>query len=99
MLPQNDSSRQHPQDEPYNTLAIICLVSAILAWVVIPILGAIVAVVCGHIARGQLRLNPHESSSIMALIGLIIAYVQLVLAGLVLAAIVLFGWAIFQGMV
>ena len=77
-------------------LSFICIVSGLLSWVLIPVLGASLGVVCGHIARGQLRYQPNEASSIMALLGLIIGYVQLVFMVVVLALIVLFGWAVFQ---
>ena len=100
MLPENQSpaprSQPYPKEEQTNVLAIVSLVSSLLSWVLIPVLGAIVGVVCGHIARGQLRYQPNESGNIMALLGLIIGYVQLVFIVVVLALIVLFGWAIFQ---
>ena len=92
MLPENQSpisrSQPYPKDDQTNVLAIVSLISSLLSWVMLPVLG--------HIARSQLRYRPNESSSIMALLGLIIGYVQLVLLVLVLVAIVFFGWAIFQ---
>lgn len=100
MLPENQSpisrSQPYPKDDQTNVLAIVSLISSLLSWVMLPVLGAVVGVVCGHIARSQLRYRPNEPSSIMALLGLIIGYVQLVLLVLVLVAIVFFGWAIFQ---
>ena len=100
MLPENQSpisrSQPYPKDDQTNVLAIVSLISSLLSWVMLPVLGAVVGVVCGHIARSQLRDRPNESSSIMALLGLIIGYVQLVLLVLMLAAIVFFGWTIFQ---
>ena len=84
------------EDEPYNHLAIISLVCGIAAWIIIPVLGAIIAVVCGHLARGQLRENPHEGSSIMALLGLILSYVQLAVVVLVVAFVAWAGWAVLQ---
>lgn len=85
------------QDEPHNNLAIISLVAGVAAWVIVPILGAIVGVICGHLARGQLLERPHETSSIMALLGLILSYVQLVLATLLIGFVAWFGWALLQG--
>ena len=100
MLPENQSppsrSQPYPKEDQTNVLAVVSLVSSVLAWVIIPVLGAIVGVVCGHIARGQLRYQPNESSRVMALLGLIIGYVQLVFLLVVVAVIVFFGWAIFQ---
>ena len=100
MLPENQSppsrSQPYPKEDQTNVLAVVSLISSLLSWVLIPVIGAIVGVVCGHIARGQLRYQPNESSNIMALLGLIIGYVQLVFAVVVLVAIGFFGWVIFQ---
>lgn len=60
-----------------NPLAIVALVSAILSWVLLPVAGALVAVVAGHIARGQIRRSD-ETGSGMALAALVIGYVHLV---------------------
>ncbi len=100
MLPENQSpaprSQPYPKEEQTNVLAIVSLVSSLLSWVLIPVLGAIVGVVCGHVARCLLRYQSNESIGLMALVGLMIGYVQLVFMVVVLALIVLFGWAIFQ---
>lgn len=77
-----------------NTTAVVSLVFGILAWTVLPLVGSIVAIVAGHMARSELaRLPPgSESGDGIALAGLILGWVQLalVLAGLV-AVIVFFG--------
>lgn len=78
---------QQPQQQSYvappktNTLAIISLVAGLagllVTWV-IPFVSQIVAIVCGHIARSQIRKsNGAEGGSGMALTGLIIGYVML----------------------
>ena len=38
-----------------STLAVISLVSGILCWIAVPFIGALVAVICGHSARGEIR--------------------------------------------
>lgn len=96
MRPTQSSPKPYQEPQNYNTLAVVSLVSSILAWLVVPLLGSIVGVVCGHLARGQLRIQPHESSSVLALLGLIIGYVQLFLIAGILMVVVFFGWAIFQ---
>lgn len=96
MRPTQSNPKPYQEPQNYNTLAVVSLVSSILAWLVVPLLGSIVGVVCGHLARGQLRIQPHESSSVLALLGLIIGYVQLLLIAAILMVVVFFGWAIFQ---
>jgi hypothetical protein len=75
---------------PTNSLAIVSLIAGIAAYVVAPVIGAVVAIVTGHIARGQVR-QTGEAGGGMALAGLILGYVHLalVLVGGVLLAIVL----------
>ncbi|WP_321167721.1 DUF4190 domain-containing protein [Alkalisalibacterium limincola] len=46
-----------PRPPSTNTLAIVSLVFGILAWTVVPLVGAIVAIITGHMARGELRVS------------------------------------------
>jgi hypothetical protein len=75
-----------------NTLATVSLVSGLAQFVCFPFIGAIVAIVTGHIARSQIkRSQGAEGGAGLALAGLILGYVGLaltVLAGI--AAIVFF---------
>lgn len=76
-----------------STYAILSLAFGIMAWIMAPLLGAIVAVVCGHLARAEIRRSPHPlEGDGMALAGLVLGYLQIALA-LVLALIM----AIFFG--
>lgn len=65
-----------------NVLAIICLVLSllgVLATFFIPIISQIAAIICGHIARYQIRHSGgSETGSGMALAGLIISYLMLI---------------------
>lgn len=74
-----------------STTAIISLISGILAWFMLPFIGAIVAIICGHLARGEIRRAPPGTieGDGMALAGLILGWVQIVLAVLVVAALLL----------
>jgi len=75
-------------------LAIASLVSGILGWTILPWLGSIVAIVTGHLARGEVRRAPERlEGSGLALAGLILGYSMLVLTvlGLVLVFFVLGG--------
>jgi len=64
--------------------AIISLVFGVLCWVAIPFVGAIVAVVCGHVARGEIRRAPPGTieGDGMAIAGLVLGYAHLALFAL-----------------
>ncbi|HEV2216514.1 MAG TPA: DUF4190 domain-containing protein [Candidatus Dormibacteraeota bacterium] len=70
-----------PYPYPYatqrtNSLSIASLVSGVLAWVVCPFLGAILAVIFGHVARGQIKQSG-EAGGGMAIAGLVLGYANL----------------------
>jgi hypothetical protein len=77
--------------KPTNQLAIVSLVASILSWVLFPVAGALVGVVTGHMARGQIRQSG-ESDAGLALAGLIIGYAHLV--AVVVGGVV---WVLFIG--
>ena len=55
-------------------MAIISLVAGILGWTLLPLLGSIVAVVTGHMARGEIRRAPERlEGDGLATAGLILA--------------------------
>jgi len=64
-----------------SVLAIVSLVGGIASWIPLPVVGAIVAVVCGHLARGEIRRAPAGSieGDGMAIAGLILGYAHLAL--------------------
>lgn len=70
-------------------LAITSLVTGILSWVLIPILGAIIAVVTGHIAKREIRASAGQlSGEGMATAGLILGYINLLLIAIPCCVIV-----------
>lgn len=77
-----------------NSLAIVSLVFGILAWVppVLPFIGAVIAVVCGHAARSEIRRAPPGivEGDGMALAGLILGWIQIALALIALGVFLLF---------
>jgi hypothetical protein len=77
----------YPVAAPTNTLAIISLVAGIASFVFVPVIGGIVAVVTGHIARGQIK-RTGESGDGLALAGLIVGYIHLALTLIVIVIIV-----------
>jgi len=63
-----------------STLAIVSLVSGIVTWILLPLVGAIVAVITGHLARKEIRESMGQlTGNGMAMVGLISGYIQLVL--------------------
>lgn len=75
-----------------NTLAIVSLVLGILGLTFIPLLASVCAVVCGHIARGQIK-RTGEGGSGFATAGLVIGYVSIALFVVIVGAIVIFAIA------
>jgi Domain of unknown function (DUF4190) len=74
-----------------NALAVVSLIFGIGSWCVLPILGAIVAVVCGHLARADIRRAPASTieGDGMAVAGLVLGYAQLAFA--LLLVLLVFG--------
>ncbi|MFC0677613.1 DUF4190 domain-containing protein [Lysobacter korlensis] len=61
-----------------SSLAIASLVSGILGWTVLPLIGSIVAIVTGHLARSELRREGDRlTGDGMAVAGLVLGYLAL----------------------
>ncbi len=71
--------------------AVISLIFGILAWTVLPLIGAIVAIVTGHVARSEIR---HGQGAVagdgMAIAGLVLGWLQLLFVFLLVAVLLLF---------
>jgi hypothetical protein len=70
-----------------STTALISLIFGIVCWIALPFLGAVVAIVCGHIARGEIHRAPPGSldGDGMAIAGLVLGYAHLaVILGVIL---------------
>ena len=84
-----------------SSLAIVSLIFGILAYVFLPFLGALIAVICGHSARAEIRRAPPGTieGDGLALAGLILGWIQLAFTALaiVFAILVLFGAIAFSG--
>jgi hypothetical protein len=81
-----------PAGLPNSTTAIVSLVFGILGWFALPVIGPIVAVVAGHMARAEIRRsNGQVGGSGMATAGLVLGYLQIALLALVICAIVAIG--------
>ena len=74
-----------------STLAVVSLVTGILAWVCLPFVGALFAVICGHAARSEIRATrPAMEGDGLAVAGLVLGWLQL--AMLVMAVLVVFAF-------
>jgi len=85
-----------------NTPAVLSLVFGICAWVLLPVIGAIVAIVCGHMARGEIRRASPGSmdGDGMAIAGLVLGYAQLaftVASVVFVVAFLVFGFGLGAG--
>lgn len=82
---------------PSSTLAIVSLVSAILGFTLFPIVGGIVALVTGYMARNETRsIPPRASGDSMATAGIVMGWVQvglLVLGVCCVVASILLGFS------
>ena len=77
-----------------NTLAIVSLVAGIVGWTAMPLVGSIVAIVTGHMARGQIRQSYGlETGDGLAVGGLVLGYLSVVLGivGIIFAVLVIVG--------
>ena len=66
-----------------NTLAIVSLISGIVSWFAVPVVGGVVAVVTGHMAKGQIR-RTGEQGDTFATVGLVLGYLHLAVVVLIL---------------
>jgi hypothetical protein len=75
-----------------STTAIVSLVFGIVCWIALPFIGAVVAVICGHVARGEIRRAPPGSvdGDGMAIAGLALGYAHLALFALALSVFFMF---------
>ncbi|MPM45734.1 hypothetical protein SDC9_92425 [bioreactor metagenome] len=81
-----------------SSLAIASLISGLVGWTFIPVLGAIVAVILGHLAKKEIRDSGGRlSGDGMALAGLILGYVQIGLLVLGTICVLAFAFAVAAG--
>ncbi|GAB2544029.1 DUF4190 domain-containing protein [Rhodanobacter koreensis] len=81
-----------------STLAVVSLVFGILSWCLLPFIGAIVAVICGHLARSEIRRAPAGTvieGDGMAIAGLVLGYIHLAIAIIAVVVLMLLFGAMF----
>lgn len=74
-----------------SSMAIVSLIFGILAYVFLPFIGALIAVICGHSARAEIRRAPPGSidGDGLALAGLILGWIQLAFTVIAVACFIL----------
>lgn len=74
-----------------SSLATVSLIFGILAYVCLPGIGALVAVICGHAARAEIRRAPPGTveGDGLALAGLVLGWIQIA-CGIVVVGIFVF---------
>lgn len=82
-----------------STLAVISLIFGILGWLPVPVIGSVVAIVTGHLARGEIRRDPQGlDGDGMAVAGLVLGYTALAVGVLAIAIfLALFGGLLWLG--
>jgi len=71
--------QQIPPPAPNSTLATISMISGILGWTIAPLLGSLVAIITGHMAKREIRESMGRlAGDGMATAGLIMGYLQLI---------------------
>ena len=76
------------------------LIAGIFSWILMPFIAGVVAVICGHMARGEIkRSNGTLEGDGLAIAGLVLGWINVVLCVLAVAAVVLFfgGLAVLLG--
>lgn len=80
-----------PPPRSTSTYAVISLVAGILGWSLMPFLGSIAAIVFGHMARAEIRRsNGQLDGDGLAIAGLVLGWINVVLAILLLLGFLLF---------
>jgi hypothetical protein len=63
-----------------NTLAIVSLIASIASWIIIPGLGGIIGVICGIMARNQIKTSEgRQTGDGLALGGIIVGGINIAL--------------------
>ncbi len=74
-----------------STPAIVSLVGGLLGWSLLPLIGSLVAIVAGHMARAEIRRNPAMlEGDGLAVAGLVLGYAMVAVAVASVIAIVVF---------
>lgn len=79
-----------PATLPTSSSATVSLIFGILSWVILPVIGAIVAIIAGHMARREIQAsNGQLGGSGLATAGLVLGYAHIAVAALACVGFVL----------
>lgn len=71
--------QQPPPSAPTNTMALTSMIAGIVGWTIATLLGSLVAIITGHMAKKELRERMgQESGDGMATAGLVMGYLQVI---------------------
>lgn len=85
-----DAAPAAPPARKTSDMAIASLISGILGWTFLPVVGSVLAVVLGHSARGEIKRSGGAiEGDTMATIGMLLGYANLGLAAMGIIAAVL----------
>ncbi|MCE3004472.1 MAG: DUF4190 domain-containing protein [Xanthomonadaceae bacterium] len=74
-----------------SSLAVISLVAGLLGWTVAPFLGSLGAVICGHLARAEIRRAPDRlEGDGLAIAGLVLGWSMIIVTLMFLVALFMF---------
>jgi Domain of unknown function (DUF4190) len=74
-----------------STMAIISLIGGITGWTVLPFLGSIAAIICGHIAKSEIKKSAGTvGGNGMATAGLIMGYLSIALGICLICVLIIF---------
>ena len=63
--------------KPTNNMAVVSIAAGLASWMGFVVIGAIVAIVAGHMARAQIRQTGEDGDG-LAIAGLVLGYAHLV---------------------
>jgi hypothetical protein len=79
-----------PAGPPTSTTAIISLIGGIAGWTVLPFLGSIVAIICGHIAKSEIKKSAGTvGGNGIATAGLVLGYISIALGVCLICVLVI----------
>ena len=71
----------YPTSPPTSTMATVSLIAGILGFFILPLLGSIIALITGYMARQETRAVPPKASGDgMATAGIVMGWIQIGLA-------------------
>lgn len=90
-IPPQDPAPVNLPPRQTSALALTSLISGILGWTLVPWIGSLVAIITGHMARGEIRRQPERfDGDGLAIAGLVLGYAMLAVTVVGIVVLVLF---------